>query len=70
VRNVAIALGNSQDARAVPALTRLLDDGSEYVRAMAVWGLSRHLDESEFAGLRAARMDAESDAAVRAEWGP
>jgi epoxyqueuosine reductase len=70
VRNVAIALGNSGDARAVPALTRLLDDASEYVRAMAVWGLSRHLDEREFAGLRAARINAETNSDVRAEWGP
>ena len=69
VRNVAIALGNSQDARAVPALAGLLDDGSELVRAMAVWGLSRHLAPGEFARLRAARLEAEADAAVRAEWG-
>jgi epoxyqueuosine reductase len=66
---VAIALGNSADARAVPALTALLNDESELVRAMAVWGLSRHLPAGEFAKLRAARIGAESDADVRAEWG-
>jgi epoxyqueuosine reductase len=48
----------------------LLDDPAPLVRAMAVWALSRLLSPDEFASLRAGRAAAETDAAVRAEWGP
>ena len=41
VRNVLIAIGNSGDARLVPAARALLDDASELVRAMAVWALEQ-----------------------------
>jgi epoxyqueuosine reductase len=41
VRNVCIALGNAGDPSAVPALVRLLDDGSPLVRGHAAWALGR-----------------------------
>ncbi len=68
VRNVLIAIGNSNEAALVPAAENLLDDASPLVRAMAVWALSCLLPAAAFAALRARRADAERDAAVRAEW--
>lgn len=41
VRNVCVALGNAGDARAVPALVRLLADRSAVVRGHAAWALGR-----------------------------
>lgn len=41
VRNVAVALGNSQRPEAVPVLTRALNDGSAVVRAHAAWALGQ-----------------------------
>jgi len=39
LRNVAIALGNTHDARAIPALVALLDHRAALVRGHAVWAL-------------------------------
>lgn len=67
VRNVLIALGNSaSDAALEPVLARLGDD-SALVRGAAVWALSR-LDAERFVAERAARLPAENDETVRAEW--
>ena len=41
VRNACVALGNIGDARAVPALARMLDDRSAVVRAHAAWALGQ-----------------------------
>jgi epoxyqueuosine reductase len=41
VRNVVVALGNSRDPEAVPALTKALEDASALVRAHAAWALGR-----------------------------
>lgn len=41
VRNAAIALGNSGDERAIPALTQALDDEDEIVREAAAWAIAR-----------------------------
>jgi epoxyqueuosine reductase len=41
LRNVAIALGNTGDARAIPALVALLADRAPLVRAHAVWALGQ-----------------------------
>jgi epoxyqueuosine reductase len=64
LRNVLIAIGNSNDATLVPDAKRLLDDPSPLVRGAAIWALSRLLDKTEFAALR--RNDA--DATVNEEW--
>ncbi|HRO02047.1 MAG TPA: tRNA epoxyqueuosine(34) reductase QueG [Terricaulis sp.] len=69
VRNVLIAIGNSADPALAPAAEALLRDNSPLVRAMAVWALTRLLDETAFAALRARHAKIEPDAAVRAEWG-
>ena len=47
VRNVAIALGNSGSAGAVPVLERLRGDASDLVREAADWGLSALADDLE-----------------------
>jgi epoxyqueuosine reductase len=65
---VLIALGNSGDPSHAPLAERLLADGSPLVRAMAVWALSRLVDKSTFARLRACWLEAESDAEIRREW--
>ncbi|WP_119166532.1 tRNA epoxyqueuosine(34) reductase QueG [Algihabitans albus] len=67
LRNVLIAIGNSNAAELVATLRPLLDDPSPLVRAMAVWALGR-LDTIAFMEERNARIDAESDPAVSAEW--
>jgi epoxyqueuosine reductase len=41
LRNAAVALGNSGNPEAVPALTAALDDGEPLVRAHAAWALGR-----------------------------
>ena len=56
VRNVLIAAGNSGDGAFVPAIEALLQDASPLVRGMAVWALSRLLDEPEFVALRQATI--------------
>jgi epoxyqueuosine reductase len=66
LRNVAYALGNSSRREAaLPAVDRLLDDGSPLVRGAAVWALSR-LDPDDFERRRQAAQEANAD--VRAEW--
>ena len=68
VRNVLYAIGNSGDAEMIEAARRLLDDPAPVVRGAAVWALSRLMDETAFAGLRAERLPSETDETVRAEW--
>ena len=68
VRNVLIAIGNSDDPALVPHAEALLDDASPLVRAMAVWALSRLLDGGAFDRLRRSREGLEKDADVLSEW--
>ena len=68
VRNVACAIGNSGADALIPSAERLLSDPSPLVRGMAVWALSRLLDEAAFARLKSARAAAEEDRAVAEEW--
>lgn len=67
LRNVLIAIGNSEDATLVPAAERLLDDPAPLIRGAAVWALARLLDADAFAR-HAARHAGELDSEVRAEW--
>jgi len=69
VRNVLIAIGNSDDTRLVADAARLLHDSSPLVRAMAVWALRRLLDAPAFALLRTACAELETDLDVLMEWG-
>jgi epoxyqueuosine reductase len=68
VRNVLIAIGNSNDPSLAPEAERRLADSSPLVRAMAVWALSKLLSAEKLSRLRDRHLKEESDAAVRAEW--
>jgi len=68
VRNVLIAIGNSNDADLTDAAERLLSDDSSLVRGAAVWALSQLMGRDEFSKLAARAVTAEPDETVRAEW--
>jgi epoxyqueuosine reductase len=68
VRNVLIAIGNSDDRGLAVEAERRLDDGSPLVRGAAVWALSQRLDRDAFAARAASALRREPDDHVRAEW--
>ncbi|MBI4564642.1 MAG: tRNA epoxyqueuosine(34) reductase QueG [Planctomycetes bacterium] len=63
LRNVCVALGNSGDSRAVPALARALEDEAPLVRRHAAWALGRLGARSELER----RWPEEGDPRVREE---
>jgi epoxyqueuosine reductase len=67
IRNVLIAIGNSDDASLTPMAERLLNDASPLVRAMAVWALSR-LEAGRAECLAQNYQARETDSDVVAEW--
>jgi epoxyqueuosine reductase len=67
VRNVLIAIGNSNDPELIETAVQCLDDEAPDVRGMAVWALSR-LSTARFWELKSRAYDRESDANVRLEW--
>ncbi len=66
IRNVLIAIGNSNDVSLSEEARRLLDDPSPLVRGAAVWALSQLLSRAEVAAL--AERQNENDASVKEEW--
>jgi len=66
LRNVCVALGNSGDARAIPALRRAMAREGPLVRAHAAWALGRLGDRDWLAGRRGAEMDEEVRAEIEA----
>ncbi len=66
IRNVLIAIGNSNDASLAPEAERLLDDASPLVRGAAVWALSRLMPREKLGALE--ERQTESDASVQDEW--
>ena len=68
IRNVLIAIGNSNDAALAIEAKHLLDDQSPLVRGAAVWALSQLIAPDEFAALAARTASHETDESVRAEW--
>lgn len=68
IRNVLIAIGNSGEKRLAAVVIERLDDTSPFVRAMAVWALSRLVDAARFEEARDAHLAREADPAVRREW--
>jgi epoxyqueuosine reductase len=68
IRNVLIAIGNSNDGALAAEARCLLDDESPLVRGAAVWALSQLMEREEFAALAAQAMNAEADGGVCAEW--
>lgn len=67
VRNVLIAIGNSQNRELISVVEALLDDESPLVRGAAVWALSQ-LSETRFGAFREKREQMESDESVLSEW--
>jgi epoxyqueuosine reductase len=68
VRNVLIAIGNSDDVSLAGEADRLLSDQSPLVRGAAVWALSQLIGREAFAARATEAMAAEADESVRAEW--
>jgi epoxyqueuosine reductase len=68
IRNVLIAIGNSNDRALADEADRLVADESPLVRGAAVWALSRLLGRQEFLALAAGAMGAETNDTVREEW--
>jgi epoxyqueuosine reductase len=68
LRNLLIAIGNSEDPKLAENVEPHIEHGSALVRAMAVWALSRLLDKETFAALRTETLPREKDQAVRNEW--
>jgi epoxyqueuosine reductase len=68
IRNVLIAIGNSNDSALIVEAERLLDDESPLVRGAAVWALSQLMGREEFAALTSTAISSEADETVRAEW--
>ena len=67
LRNVLIAIGNSDDATLAPEAERLLDDASPLIRGAAIWALGR-LARSRLVDCAKTRRAVELDADVCAEW--
>jgi epoxyqueuosine reductase len=73
LRNAAVALGNTGDARHVPALAAALRDPEPLVRAHAAWALGRIGGEAAWAALQGAlenEMDDQVLGEIRAALGP
>src|ERR1700692_53667 len=68
VRNVLIAIGNSNDPGLAEAAERLLNDQSPLVRGAAVWALSQLLGREAFDARAASAIGMEPDEGVRGEW--
>ncbi len=68
IRNVLIAIGNSNDRALAVEAERLLADPSPLVRGAAVWALSQLAAPEAFAALAAQAASGEPDKTVQAEW--
>jgi epoxyqueuosine reductase len=68
VRNVLIAIGNSNDAALMVEAERLLDDASPLVRGAAAWALSQLMGREAFEAMAAGVLGGEPEETVRAEW--
>jgi epoxyqueuosine reductase len=68
LRNVLVAIGNSNDATLIGDARRLLGDDSAVVRGAAVWALAQLMDGAAFAALSKQCLATEHDDGVRAEW--
>jgi epoxyqueuosine reductase len=68
VRNVMIAIGNSNDRALAGAAIDRLDDEAPLVRGAAIWAVARLASGRQFSELAAAGLRKERDAAVIEEW--
>jgi epoxyqueuosine reductase len=68
IRNVLIAIGNSNEPALAVEAERLLEDQSPLVRGAAVWALAQLIGRKEFAARAPDAIRSESDESVRREW--
>jgi epoxyqueuosine reductase len=68
IRNVLIAIGNSNDPSLATEAERLLADASPLVRGAAVWALSQLLERAAFKALASRTAASERDTTVQMEW--
>ena len=68
IRNVLIAIGNSQLSNLTPFVHLKLNDKSPLVRAMAIWALSQLETPEEFSRTREKFRSIEKDSNVNIEW--
>ncbi len=68
VRNVMIAIGNSNDRALAGAAIDRLDDEAPLVRGAAIWAVARLTSQTQFSRFAAAGLRKERDAAVIEEW--
>ena len=68
LRNVMIAIGNSDDRALATVAAERLDDKNPLVRGAAVWALAQLISREEFSSLASERLRRESDGAVIEEW--
>src|ERR1700733_5169111 len=68
IRNVLIAIGNSNDPSLATEAEHLLGDASPLVRGAAVWALSQLLEPSALKVLASRAAVAETDVTVQTEW--
>lgn len=68
LRNVMIAIGNSQDGSLKKAAIGNVKDESTIVRGASVWALSRLEENSTFSEMRIKALASETDETVHDEW--
>ena len=68
IRNVLIAIGNSNSNKFINDIIPLLKDESELVRAMAIWALNQISDSNEFEIYKKKFLINELNPEVRQEW--
>ncbi len=68
MRNILIAIGNSNEPYLAKSALALLEDPSALVRGAAIWALSRLLTDLEFTRLRDQWATHEHDAIALEEW--
>lgn len=68
VRNVLIAIANSENRELAKEARVLLEDQSPLVRAMAIWACYRLYSDVEFSQLREEYADLETEPDVAREW--
>jgi ferredoxin len=68
VRNVMIAVGNSNNRALGARAVERLDDESPLVRGAAVWALARLISREKLSSLASEALPRERDAAVIEEW--
>jgi len=68
IRNILIAIGNSNNPGLIPKVKEHLNDPAAIVRAMAVWALRQLCYEHQWQTLKKHHLTNEADHDVRQEW--